>query len=54
MENKVDSDEDKMETAEESWAAFNPKAPFSQFSFVGQHTSYTQSMLEEELKQLAR
>ena len=51
--NRVDSDEVKVETVE--WqATFDPKAPLPQFSFAGQHTSYTQSMLEDELKQLTR
>lgn len=50
---RVDPDEVKTETAE--WqATFNPNAPLPQFSFAGQHTSYMPSMLEEELKQLAR
>jgi hypothetical protein len=51
--NKVDPDEAKMKTVE--WqATFDPNAPLPQFSFAGQHTSYTQSMLEEELKHLVR
>ncbi|KAG8216977.1 hypothetical protein J3R82DRAFT_7282 [Butyriboletus roseoflavus] len=50
---KVDPNEVKTETVE--WqATFNPNAPLPQFSFAGQHTSYTQSMLEEELEQLGR
>ena len=44
--NRVDPDKVKMETVE--WqATFDPNAPLPQFSFAGQHTSYTQSMLEE-------
>ncbi|KAF8556866.1 P-loop containing nucleoside triphosphate hydrolase protein [Imleria badia] len=51
--NRVDPDEVKPETME--WqATFDPNAPLPQFSFAGQHTSYTPSMLEDELKQLAR
>lgn len=51
--NRVDPDEVKTETVE--WqASFNPKAPRPEFSFAGQHTSYTPSMLEEELRQLGR
>ncbi|KAI9567890.1 hypothetical protein HD554DRAFT_2314563 [Boletus coccyginus] len=51
--NRADPDEVMTETVE--WqATFDPNAPLPQFSFAGQHTSYTQSMLEEELAQLAR
>lgn len=51
--NRVELDEVKTETV--GWqATFDPNAPLPQFSFVGQHTSYTTSMLEEELKGLAR
>ena len=53
--NRVDPDEVKMETVELEWqATFDPNAPLPQFSFAGQHTSYTQNMLEEELKHLVR
>lgn len=51
--NKPDPDDVKTETTE--WqATFNSKAPLPQFSLAGQHTSYTVSMLEEELAQLSR
>lgn len=51
--NKVEPGEVTTETVE--WqATFNPNAPLPQFSFVGQHTSYTPSMLEEELEKLGR
>lgn len=51
--NKADRDDVKTETLE--WqATFDPNAPLPQFSFAGQHTSYTLSMLEEELAHLAR
>ena len=51
--NRVDPDEVKTETME--WqATFDPNAPLPQFSFASQHTSYMQSMLEEELKRLRR
>ncbi|KAF8137669.1 hypothetical protein EV363DRAFT_1581223 [Boletus edulis] len=50
--NRVDPD-DKTETV--GWqATFDPKAPLPQFSFAGQHTSYTESMLLQELGELAR
>jgi superfamily II RNA helicase len=53
--NKADPDEVKVKVETVEWqATFDPKAPLPQFSFAGQHTSYTQSMLEDELKQLTR
>lgn len=50
---KTDSDDVKTETVE--WqATFNPHAPLPQFSLASQHTSYTLTMLEDELQALAR
>lgn len=53
VKNRVGPGEVGTETVE--WqATFNRNTPLPQFSFAGQHTSYTQSMLEEELGQLGR
>ncbi|KAG6377308.1 hypothetical protein JVT61DRAFT_15097 [Boletus reticuloceps] len=46
--NRVDPDHVKTETV--GWQeTFDPKAPLPQFSFAGQHTSYTESMLLQDL-----
>lgn len=51
---KADLDDFKLETVVEWQATFDPKAPLPQFSLAGQNTSFTQSMLKEELNELAR
>ncbi|KAF8843868.1 P-loop containing nucleoside triphosphate hydrolase protein [Paxillus ammoniavirescens] len=51
--NKDESNDVPTENVE--WqASFDPKAPLPAFSFAGQHTSYSPSMLDEDLRQLAR
>ncbi|KAG9309998.1 hypothetical protein JVU11DRAFT_10032 [Chiua virens] len=50
--NKPDPD-DVVTDAVEWQATFDPDAPIAQFSFTGQHTSYTQSMFQEDLADLA-
>ncbi|KAF9225622.1 P-loop containing nucleoside triphosphate hydrolase protein [Gyrodon lividus] len=51
--NKDDPHEVPTENVE--WqASFNPIAPLPAFSFAGQHTSYSPSILAEDLQELAR
>ena len=51
--NRADPDDAPTETVE--WqATFDPNLPLPQFSFVDQHSSYTASMLKEDLVQLSR
>ncbi|KAH7883469.1 hypothetical protein F5I97DRAFT_1931024 [Phlebopus sp. FC_14] len=53
LKRKDNSEEPPTETVE--WqASFNPDEPLREFSFAGQHTSYSRTALEEDIRHLAR